>query len=115
VPRADPRDRQIHVHRYPCALATLEFGLRQPRRGEPELPVAEIDRALDVAIVLGLGFDRGGFRLGYGSGYFDRFLAGRELTTIGLAFDEQLVDRLSVEPHDVPMRLVVTPSELVRP
>jgi 5-formyltetrahydrofolate cyclo-ligase len=114
VPRADARDRQLHLHRYPCELVTLAFGLRQPRRGAPELPPTQIDRTLDAVIVLGLGFDRRGFRLGYGSGYFDRFLAGRELLTIGLAFDEQLVDRLPVEAHDVPMRLVVTPSELVR-
>jgi len=114
VPRADPRDRQLHVHRYPCELVTLDFGLRQPKRGEPELASEEVDTTLDVAIVLGLAFDRRGFRLGYGSGYFDRFLAGRDLLTIGLAFDEQLVERLPDEPHDVPMCLVVAPSELVR-
>lgn len=114
MPRAEPRDRQLHLHRYPCALVTLGFGLRQPRRDAPELPPAEVDGSIDAAVVLGLGFDRRGYRLGYGSGYFDRFLAGRELTTIGLAFDEQLVDRLPAEAHDVPMRLVVTPSELVR-
>lgn len=114
VPRAEPRDRQLHLHRYPCELVTLGFGLRQPPRDAPELPPAEVDGTIDAAVVLGLGFDRRGYRLGYGSGYFDRFLAGRELTTIGLAFDEQLVDRLPAEPHDVPMRLVVTPSELVR-
>jgi 5-formyltetrahydrofolate cyclo-ligase len=94
---------------------TLEFGLRQPKRGEPELAPKDVDATLDVGVVLGLGFDRRGYRLGYGSGYFDRFLAGRELTTIGLAFDEQIVDRLPEEPHDVPLRLVVTPSATIRP
>jgi 5-formyltetrahydrofolate cyclo-ligase len=114
VPRAEPRDRQLHLHRYPCELVTLGFGLRQPRRDAPELSPAEVEGTIDAAVVLGLGFDRRGYRLGYGSGYFDRFLAGRDLMTIGLAFDEQLVDRLPTESHDVPMRLVVTPSELVR-
>ncbi len=124
VPRADPRDRRIHVHRYPCELTTLAFGLRQPphpKRGErpaSEVAEAEIDTTLDVAIVLGLGFDRRAYRLGYGSGYFDRFLigdgAGRPFPAIGLAFETQLVDRLPVAAHDVPMTAVVTASETLR-
>ena len=115
VPRADPRDRQLHVHRYPCALETLAFGLRQPARDLPELEPERVDATLDVALVLGLAFDRRGYRLGHGSGYFDRFLAAHRLLTVGLAYDLQLVDALPIEAHDVPMRLVVTESEVVRP
>lgn len=108
VPRADPRDRQLHVHRYPCELRTLEFGLRQPPRGTPELAIGEIDSAIDVVLVLGLAFDRRGFRLGHGSGYFDRFLARHRLLAVGLAFDFQLLDELPRAPHDVPLAAVVT-------
>ena len=125
IPRADRRDGQIHVHRYPCALRTLAFGLRQPpdpRRGDPpstQIPDAEIDTTLDVAVVLGLGFDRRGYRLGYGSGYFDRFLrgggAGRPFPAVGLAFETQLLERLPVAPHDVPMSVIVSAREVTRP
>jgi len=114
VPRADPRDQRLHVHPYPSELVTLGFGLRQPPRGAPELADAEIDRTIDAVLVLGVGFDRRGFRLGHGSGYFDRFLAAHRLFAVGLAYDEQLVDRLPVETHDRPMDLVVTPTGLVR-
>jgi len=114
VPRADPGDRELHVHPYPCALRTLAFGLRQPPRGTPELERADIDRTLDAALVLGLGFDRRGFRLGYGSGYFDRFLARRPFPAIGLAFAEQLVEALPAEPHDIAMTAVVTDLETSR-
>jgi 5-formyltetrahydrofolate cyclo-ligase len=114
VPRADPRDGRLHVHPFPCPLETLGFGLRQPPRDAPELAPAAIDERLDVALVLGLGFDRDRFRLGHGRGYFDRFLAGRPLTTVGLAYDVQLVERLPVEPHDVAMTLVVSESETIR-
>jgi 5-formyltetrahydrofolate cyclo-ligase len=110
VPRTTRGHPEIHVHRYPCALETLSFGLVQPRRGEPELAPAEIDRALDLALVAGVGFDRCGYRLGYGAGYFDRFLAGRPFPALGLAFDEQIVAALPVEPHDVAMRAVLTPG-----
>ncbi len=114
VPRADPRDHQLHVHPYPCRLITLEFGLRQPPRGGPEIPREEV-ATLDAVLVLGLAFDRRGYRLGHGSGYFDRFLAGLAVPAIGLAHPVQLVDRLPTEPHDVPMTAVVTAEEVVRP
>ena len=114
VPRADPRDHQLHVHPYPCRLVTLDFGLRQPPRGAPEIPREEVAN-LGAVIVLGLAFDRRGYRLGHGSGYFDRFLAGLAVPAIGLAHPVQLVDRLPAEPHDVPMKVVVTAEETIRP
>lgn len=108
VPRADPADRRLHVHPYPCELRTLSFGLRQPPRSAPELADEEVDEVIDGVLVLGLGFDRRGHRLGYGGGYFDRFLAGRSFPAIGLAYHLQLLDELPHEPHDVPMATVVT-------
>jgi 5-formyltetrahydrofolate cyclo-ligase len=115
VPRADPRDRRLHVHRYPCPLEALPFGLRQPPRGTPELEEAAVDATLDAALIVGLGFDRRGYRLGYGKGYFDRFLAGKRFPTIGLGYDHQMLDRLPVAPHDVRLSAVVTPSGIWRP
>ena len=114
VPRADPRDGRLHVHRYPCELTTLSFGLRQPPRGAPELAVEEIDGAIDVVLVLGLGFDRRGFRLGHGSGYFDRFLARHSPFALGLAFDVQLRAELPTAPHDVALAAVATERGLWR-
>jgi len=108
VPRTEPAERVLHVHPYPCPLETLSFGLRQPPAGAPEVPAAEVDATLDVALVLGLAFDRRGYRLGYGAGYFDRFLANRPFPTVGLAYACQIVDELPVEEHDVPMRRVVS-------
>lgn len=114
VPRADPKDRQLHVHPYPCPLRTLSFGLSQPPRGTPELADAEIDRNVEVALVLGLAFDRRGYRLGHGSGYFDRFLSRHRIFSIGLTPSELLFEALPVEPHDLPMSVLVTEREVVR-
>ncbi len=114
VPRADARDGLLHVHRYPCELVTLTFGLRQPRRGAPEVDPAALDATLDAVLVLGLAFDEEGYRLGYGSGYFDRFLAGRPFPGIGFAYETQVLDRLPHESHDVPMAALVTESSTRR-
>jgi 5-formyltetrahydrofolate cyclo-ligase len=114
IPRADPADRQLHLHRYPCELRTISFGLKQPPRTVPELPAAAIDTTVDVAIALGLAFDVRGYRLGYGTGYFDRFLAGRPFPAVGFAFDTQIIEEMPEEPHDVPMAAVVTESRVWR-
>jgi 5-formyltetrahydrofolate cyclo-ligase len=118
VPRADPRDRRLHVHRYPCELETLSFGLRQPPRLCPELPEERIGEEIGAVLVLGLGFDRRCYRLGHGGGYFDRFFAEHRRRprprAVGLAYEVQVVDRLPVEEHDVPMDVVVTEERVVR-
>jgi 5-formyltetrahydrofolate cyclo-ligase len=114
VPRADPRDGRLHIHPYPTPLRTLAFGLQQPPRGAPELAASAIDGTIEAALVLGLGFDRRGFRLGYGSGYFDRFLSGRPFPAIALAFAAQLEDELPAESHDIPMTVIVTENEVCR-
>lgn len=119
VPRVERGDPQIYVHPYPSPLRTLSFGLRQPLAleagGTAALAPEDLDDGLDVALILGLGFDADGYRLGYGAGYFDRFLHARPFPAIGLAYDCQLMDQLPVEPHDVPMAAVVTESGVHHP
>lgn len=107
VPRAERRGRRLHVHAYPCALETLNFGLRQPPPHLPAMAPDQVDSAIDVVLVLALAFDRRGYRLGHGGGYFDRFLVGRPFPAIGLAYDCQILDQIPVEPHDVAMTVVV--------
>lgn len=72
--------------------------------GVPE-PVADSPVATDktgLVIVPGLVFDRRGYRVGYGGGYYDRFLCLEpDHPTIGLCYDFQLMDRLEPDPYDI--------------
>ena len=65
---------------------------------------------IDLVFVPGLAFTSDGRRLGQGGGYYDRFLSqlGEGCVTIGLAFSEQLVDNLPVEPHDRRLDRILT-------
>jgi 5-formyltetrahydrofolate cyclo-ligase len=82
------------------------FGIPQPSGVRRRLSV----RRLDLVIVPGVAFDRGGLRLGRGGGYFDRFLAKvpRRVPRVGLAFKFQLLKKLPGEPHDQPVSRVIT-------
>lgn len=115
VPRSSRRDGQLHVHPYPCELRELSFGLRQPVPWAPEVPCEDIGSLVDVVLVLGLAFDRDGYRLGHGKGYFDRFLSGRSVTALGICYPFQLLETIPHDDVDVPMSAVVTSSGIHRP
>ncbi|KIG16700.1 5-formyltetrahydrofolate cyclo-ligase [Enhygromyxa salina] len=114
LPRADPKDRQLHAHAWPCELHQLRFGLQQPARTSPQLDDDEIMARIDTAIILGPAFDRSGVRLGHGSGYVDRFLAKYPVYAIGLSFEIQVVSELPRALHDVPMSMVLTERQVLR-
>lgn len=71
--------------------------------------------SLDLVLVPGVAFDRRGGRLGYGGGYYDRFLPRLRsgTITIGLAYDLQLVEQVPTETHDVPLDLLVTETGVI--
>lgn len=81
-------------------------GVREPGPKCPELA----PEAVDLAVVPGLAFTPDGWRLGRGGGYYDRLLAALGAVRCGVARDEQMLDRLPVETHDVRLDVVVTPS-----
>jgi 5-formyltetrahydrofolate cyclo-ligase len=66
-----------------------------------------------VWIVPGLAFTRDGHRLGYGGGWYDRFLsaAPKDALRLGVAYSFQIVDNLPVEPHDIPLTAVIDDSD----
>jgi 5-formyltetrahydrofolate cyclo-ligase len=67
----------------------------------------------DLVLTPLVGFTATGQRLGQGGGHYDRWLAANpSVTALGLAWDCQLVDTLPAEPHDIPLRAIITPSRL---
>ena len=75
------------------------FGVPEPAA---DRPVAADPRAL--VLVPGLAFDPQGYRVGYGGGYYDRFLAAEpDHPTIALCYDFQVVAQLPTDPHDIPV------------
>lgn len=63
---------------------------------------------ISLLIIPGVVFSRNGHRIGYGGGYFDRFLADFPGKTVALAFEEQIVDEVPAESHDRKVALIVS-------
>jgi 5-formyltetrahydrofolate cyclo-ligase len=68
----------------------------------------------DLTIVPLLAFDRRGYRLGYGKGYYDRLLGSQPMPTIGVAFAAQEIAELPAEPFDIPLDWIVTEDEVIK-
>lgn len=88
---------------------TNTFGIPEPQEGI-EVPLDKID----VVFVPLLAFDRSGHRIGYGKGFYDRFLSQcrSDSIKIGLSFFKPLAQHLKADQHDVPLDYVVTPESV---
>lgn len=87
-------------------VAPGAYGILEPTTDCPLLEPAEA-----LLLVPGVAFDADGFRLGYGGGYYDRYLAEHpELHTMGMAYDEQIVEKLPVGLYDQKLQDIVTPT-----
>jgi 5-formyltetrahydrofolate cyclo-ligase len=90
------------------ALENLEphpFGYLQPSANSPEIN----PEIIDLVLVPGLCFDKQGFRLGYGKGYYDKLLPEfKNIHFVGITAEELIIEALPIEPFDVAMTEVVT-------
>jgi len=70
---------------------------------------------LGLIIVPALAYDNNGFRIGYGGGYYDRFLRGIPAFTVGLARERLMKDNLPTQPHDIPVKCIITEDRVFMP
>jgi 5-formyltetrahydrofolate cyclo-ligase len=87
------------------------LGILEPPENRPV--AAE---SIDFIVVPARGYDRKGNRLGRGKGFYDRFLAQKDLTAVrcGVAFDCQIFPHLAHSQFDEPVDIIVTESEMIR-
>ena len=87
-------------------LVPAAFGILEPPADAPLLPRADIGLALVPAVC----YDRRGFRLGFGGGYYDRWLSGFSGVTVGLCRDCVLQEHVPIEDHDRRVEFLLTES-----
>lgn len=95
------------------SLGELTEGSRGLWEPDPQRAAPVGDAELDLVLVPGIAFDRRGWRIGFGAGLYDRFLAGVTAPRVALAFSLQIQDSLPVEPHDEPVDWIVTEGETI--
>jgi 5-formyltetrahydrofolate cyclo-ligase len=95
-----------------CKMTRGKFNISEPPEGNGSCR----ENSIGLVIVPGVAFDRRGNRIGFGHGFYDRFLEKLPAKTIkaGLCFDKQLVKKIPGEAHDIRMDYIITDKEVIK-
>ena len=83
------------------------FGILEPKDDWTE------EKSFDVILIPAIGLTKEGVRLGYGHGYYDRFLSDKSTIKIALTYDKQIVKSIPCMKHDVKMDCIVSEKEAI--
>lgn len=113
VPKCVPKSRTMdfHVLTQFSQLESVYYGLLEPIVSETTKVKPD---EIDLVIVPGLAFSKTGYRLGFGGGYYDRFLANYQGNTVSLAFENQIVAGIPIEDHDIPVSKIISNIEVIK-
>ncbi len=113
VPRCEGGKSVMNFY-YIDSLDELSPGSFDVLEPDPQKSLMAQKPENSVCIVPAFMFDRAGFRLGYGKGYYDRYLSNYEGTAIGICYSDNLQQELFKGKYDRAVDLVVTDREIVR-
>ncbi|MBA4148078.1 MAG: 5-formyltetrahydrofolate cyclo-ligase [Verrucomicrobia bacterium] len=112
LPKFDPETNSylpFQIQNLENDLFPGKFGVHEPNGSCSSYPLKQ----LDLTLVPALAFDLSGNRLGRGRGFYDKLLADVSGAKCGVAFDEQIIKQVPVEPHDVPVDYLLTPTQWI--
>lgn len=113
VPKCHPKTRGMSFYAIEsfAQLETVYMHLREPIPAKSEFVDAN---EMDIIVVPGVVFDPYGYRIGYGGGYYDRYVLNyNKGKLMSLLFDEQIIDCVPTEAHDCPVDIIVTPTKRI--
>jgi 5-formyltetrahydrofolate cyclo-ligase len=115
LPRVETKERMEFYQFYDGSrLSVSKFGVPEPEPDKKLLYPRNVSREERPLMLLpGLAFDREGNRVGYGAGYYDRYLAAFPqdyFFKVGICYDFQLLEQVPAGSHDIRADMVITPS-----
>jgi 5-formyltetrahydrofolate cyclo-ligase len=112
VPKCIPSKKQLTFRTLTefSQLESVFFGLLEPIEA---LTAETSSKDIDLLIVPGLAYTTKGYRLGFGGGYYDRFLSDYTGKTLSLAFHFQVIPQFTIEKHDLPVSKIITDIEVM--
>lgn len=109
LPRVSGEELELVYVEDLSSLRPGSYGIPEPSSGEVADP-----EEVDFAVVPGLVFDRRGYRIGFGKGYYDRLLKRIRAPKAGVAYSFQVLSRVPEEEWDEPVDLIVTEKGVIR-
>jgi 5-formyltetrahydrofolate cyclo-ligase len=110
LPRTRKAGLELYEYRGPESLKLSRFGILEP---DPELCPAADSTEIGLVVVPGVVFDRRGGRIGFGAGYYDRFLPTvPDALKAGLCYEAQIAEEVPCDENDVRMDVLLTEKGL---
>lgn len=111
VPKCSPIDRSMVFYQIQNfdQLEQVYMHLLEPN---PQMSKAVTPQEIDMLVVPGIVYSEKGYRIGYGGGYYDRFLMNFKGDTLSLAFDIQVVKYVEYDVFDLPVDKIITPKAI---
>ncbi|MCK1999013.1 5-formyltetrahydrofolate cyclo-ligase [Psychrobacillus psychrodurans] len=110
VPKCSPSDKSMVFYQI-LNFDQLERVYMHLLEPNPLKSKAIIPQEIDILVVPGIVYSETGYRIGYGGGYYDRFLTNFSGDTISLAFDIQVVEFVEYDMFDIPVDKIITPNQ----
>ena len=113
VPTSNKKDFSLTISEIKSwdDLETGSYEILEPKKEN----IKPIDlEKVDLIIVPGVAFDTNGNRLGHGKGYYDRLLKNLNVIKIGLAFEFQIFEKISVNKHDKAVDIIITEKRIIK-
>ena len=111
IPKLENHSNNLYNYEYTenMQLVSNQYGIEEPKDGKIIL-----NDQFDVVFVPLLAFDKKGFRVGYGKGFYDKFLAAcrSDVISIGLSYFEPVNDIDDINEYDFPLQYCITPTRL---
>lgn len=113
VPKCTPQEKKLHFYEITSydQLETVYYNLLEP---DPDQTTFINKNSINLLIVPGLIFDKKGYRIGFGGGYYDRFLTDFSNKTVSLSSETQLVETIPAEHYDIPVQHIITEHGLFK-
>lgn len=113
VPKCNPKTREMDFRLITSFddLETVYMDLKEPVE---DRTISIAKRKIDLQIVPGVVFSDEGFRIGFGGGYYDRYLTDFSGNRIALAFEIQTSQEVPIEEHDIPVNKIITENRVVQ-
>lgn len=107
VPKCYPEEKKLVFYRMSGfdEVETVYYNLLEPKPVEQHKVKHS---SIDLVMVPGIVFNEKGYRIGFGGGYYDRFLSNYTNTSLSLLSTSQLASNLPVEEHDIPVNKLIT-------
>lgn len=107
VPKCYPKQSELVFYEITSfdQLESVFYGLLEP---VPKQQYKVEKKKIDLMVVPGLVFDSKGYRIGYGGGYYDRYLADYKGLTVSLASTGQFIDSIPNDHYDIPVQQIIT-------